>query len=243
MVLQPGYGLLITAAVSACVGLISLTLGVKVVRHKAVGRSRVPAISFANIWFMFAGVYFSVAIRTAAAYFEAYKVDELFFYIDNFFGVMLVPTTMFFVFYFYLKNKKIANFIAAFFFVVAVVWWIFDVRAGAHREFVDFWLSEWKMASQGVENFAKYALYVPCVLAILSLNIMARRAKSRAARYKVFLSSLSITGATLFMMLDLLGTTALMGFIGRVCIMLFCVLGYLSYFPTRRIEAWIRQGD
>ncbi|PJB77847.1 MAG: hypothetical protein CO090_08030 [Acidobacteria bacterium CG_4_9_14_3_um_filter_49_7] len=241
MEMNPGNGLLINALISFLVFFISCVVGVKVIREKARGRARIPAISFAMIWFMFGGVYGSVAARTLAAYFEAYRLDQLLFYVDNFFGVMVAPAIMFFVLYFYIKNKNVVNILILFFFVVCIVWWIFDVRAGARRIEVSYWLSEWQMASEKVANFAKYVLYFPTVVAILSLNFMAGRGKSRATRYKVFLSSISITGATFLMMADLLGTSPFVGFAVRVGIMIFCVFGYLSYFPTQGIENWIRK--
>jgi len=243
MELQPGYGLLINAAVSACVTLISVFLGVKVIRQKAVGRARVPAIGFANIWILFGMIYLCVAGRTTAAYFEMYKLDEILFLVDNFFGVMVAPAIIFFVMYFYLRNKRIATAISMVFLVGCIVWWIFNVRAGAERVAVDFWLSEWKPRGETVVLIAKYVLYLPTVLAILSLNIMAYRVGKRSTMYKVFLSSISITGATFLMMVDLLGTSPFVGFAARVGIMIFCILGFLSYFPTRGIENWIRKGD
>ncbi len=241
MEMNPGNGLLVNAFISFLVFFISYTVGVKVIRQKSKGRARTPAISFAMIWFMFGGVYGSVAIRTLAAYFGAYRIDALFFSVDNFFGVMVAPAIMFFVLYFYIKNKNIVNIIIFLFFIVAIVWWIFDIRAGARRIEVSYWLSEWKMASEAVADFAKYVLYLPTVIAILSLNFMAKRAKKRATRYKIFLSSMSITGATFLMMADLLGTSPFVGFAVRVGIMIFCIFGYLSYFPTKGIESWIRK--
>ncbi len=241
--LQPGNGLLINAAVSAGVTLISLFLGIKVIRQKATGRARVPAISFANIWIMFGLIYLAVAGRTLAAFFEMYKLDEMLFYVDNFFGVMVAPAIIFFVMYFYLRNKRIATVISFLFIIGAIVWWIFNVRAGAERVGVDFWLSEWKPRGEIVVLVAKYVLYLPTVLAILSLNIMAYRVGKRSTRYKVGLSSFSITGATFLMMVDLLGTSPFVGFAARVGIMAFCLLGLLSYFPTRGIEEWIRRGE
>lgn len=243
MTMQPGYGLLINAAVSACVTLISAFLGVKVIRQKAVGRARVPAISFANIWILFGLIYLFVAGRTTAAYFEMYKLDEILFLVDNFFGVLVAPAIIFFVSYFYLRNKRIATAISAIFGIGCVVWWIFNVRAGAERVAVDFWLSEWEPKGEIVVLVAKYVLYLPTVLAILSLNIMAYKGGKRSTRYKVFLSSLSITGATFLMMVDLLGTSPFVGFAARVGIMVFCIMGYLSYFPTRGVEEWIRKGE
>ncbi|MCK5878979.1 MAG: hypothetical protein KAH24_04325 [Holophagae bacterium] len=242
MEMNPGTGLLVNVFISFLVFFISIVLGVKVIRQKAKGKARTPAISFAMIWFMFAGVYGSVAIRTLAAYFKEYRLDEIFFYVDNFFGVMVAPAIMFFVLYFYIKNKNVVNIIIFLFFIECIVWWIFDVRAGARRIEVTYWLSEWKMASEHVASFAKYALYMPTVIAILSLNFMAQRGKSRATRYKVFLSSISITGATFLMMADLLGTSPFVGFAVRVGIMIFCIFGYLSYFPTRGIDGWIQKG-
>ncbi len=241
MVMNPGNGLLVNAFISFLVFFISMVVGVKVIRQKAKGRARTPAISFGMIWFMFGGVYGAVAIRTLAAYFRAYQLDRLFFTVDNFFGVMVAPAIMFFVLYFYIKNKNVVNIIIWLFFIVCMVWWIFDVRAGAKRIEVSYWLSEWEMASEKVANFAKYVLYFPTAVAILSLNFMAQRAKSRATRYKVFMSSISITGATFLMMADLLGTSPFVGFAVRVGIMAFCIFGYLSYFPTKGIESWIRK--
>ncbi len=241
MVMNPGNGLLVNAFISFLVFFISMVVGVKVIRQKAKGRARTPAISFGMIWFMFGGVYGAVAIRTLAAYFRAYQLDRLFFTVDNFFGVMVAPAIMFFVLYFYIKNKNVVNIIILLFFIVCMVWWVFDVRAGAKRIEVSYWLSEWEMASEKVANFAKYVLYFPTAVAILSLNFMAQRAKSRATRYKVFMSSISITGATFLMMADLLGTSPFVGFAVRVGIMAFCIFGYLSYFPTKGIESWIRK--
>ncbi len=241
MVMNPGNGLLVNAFISFLVFFISMVVGVKVIRQKAKGRARTPAISFGMIWFMFGGVYGAVAIRTLAAYFRAYQLDRLFFTVDNFFGVMVAPAIMFFVLYFYIKNKNVVNIIILLFFIVCMVWWVFDVRAGAKRIEVSYWLSEWEMASEKVANFAKYVLYLPTAIAILSLNFMAQRAKSRATRYKVFMSSISITGATFLMMADLLGTSPFVGFAVRVGIMAFCIFGYLSYFPTKGIESWIRK--
>lgn len=243
MVLQPGYGLLINAAVSASVTFISVFLGIKVIREKAVGRARTPAISFANIWILFGLIYLFVAGRTTAAYFEMYKVDEVMFLIDNFFGVLVAPAILFFVLYFYLRNKRICTFVSFLFLIGCIVWWVFNVRAGAERVAVDFWLSEWKPKGEMVVLVAKYVLYLPTVLAILSLNIMAARVGKRSTKYKVFLSSFSITGATFLMMVDLLGTSPFVGFAARVGIMLFCILGFLSYFPTSGIQRWIQRGD
>lgn len=241
MEMQPGYGLLINAFISFSVALISIIVGTRVVREKAKGKARTPALSFAMIWWMFAGVYGAVGIRTVAAYFEAYKIDELFFYVDNFFGVMLVPAIIFFVLFFYLRNKRIANVVALALFVVCIIWWILDVKAGATRIGVDFWLSEWTPSSEKIVNFAKFVLYMPTTIAILSLNFMAKRAKNRATKYKVFMSSFSITGATFLMMADLLGTSPFVGFAVRIGIAIFCILGYLSYFPSRGIEAWLER--
>ncbi|NOZ13507.1 MAG: hypothetical protein GXO69_07640 [Acidobacteria bacterium] len=241
MTLNPGNGLLVNAFISFLVFFISFVVGVKVIRQKAKGKARTPAISFAMIWFMFGGVYGAVAIRTLAAYFRAYQIDRLFFSVDNFFGAMVAPAIMFFVLYFYIKNKNVVNIIIFIFFVVCIVWWIFDVRAGAKRIEVSYWLSEWEMASEKVANFAKYVMYLPTAIAILSLNFMANRVKSRATRYKIFLSSISITGATFLMMADLLGTSPFVGFAVRVGIMIFCVFGYLSYFPSKGIERWIQK--
>ncbi len=241
MEMNPGPGLLVNALISFLVFLISFIVGIKVIKQKAKGRARTPAISFAMIWFMFGGVYGAVAIRTLAAYFRAYQLDRLFFSVDNFFGVMVAPAILYFVLYFYIKNKNLVNVLILLFFIVCMIWWIFDVRAGARRIEVSYWLSEWQMASEKVANFAKYVLYLPTAIAILSLNFMANRAKSRATRYKVFLSSISITGATFLMMADLLGTSPFVGFAVRVGIMIFCIFGYLSYFPTKGIESWIRK--
>ena len=240
---EPYYGLLINAAISFLVFVSSWYLGIKVIKRKAIGKAKIPAMAFAVVWLDIGLIYLSVAIRTLFAYFGMEQLDKMFFYADNFFGAMLGPSIIFFTFYLMFKNKKVADMIAILWVIIGFVWWIFDVKIGAVREgAVTYWLSEWKPGDERLMIAFGLLFFLPGLIALIALMLTSRNAPRRTTKYKINMTALSlIVGATL-MLIDLGGTSPIMGIVVRVLIALVTVLGHLAYFPTEKIEKWLERG-
>ncbi len=239
---EPYYGLLINAAISFLVFLSSWYLGIKVIKKKAVGKAKVPALAFSVVWLDIGLIYLSVSIRTIFAYLGMEELDKMFFYADNFFGAMLAPTIIFFTFYLLFKNKKVADFIAVLWVIIGFAWWIFDVKIGAVRVGVNYWLSEWKPGKEILMITFGILFYIPGLLALLALILNSRKAPKRTTKYKINMTALSLILAATLMLIDLGGTSPFIGFIVRVLIAFMTVLGHLAYFPTKKIEEWLERG-
>ncbi len=239
---EPYYGLLINAAISFIVFISSWYLGIKVIKRKAVGKAKIPAMAFSVVWLDIGLIYLAVGIRTLFAYFGMEKWDKIFFYADNFFGAMLAPTIIFFTFYLLFKNKKIADIIAIIWVIIAFIWWIFNVKIGAVRVGVNYWLSEWKPGDEMLMVAFGVLFFIPGLLALLALLLSSRKAPKRTTKYKINMTAISlILGATL-MLIDLGGTSPVMGIVIRVLIAVMTIFGHLAYFPSRKIEEWLERG-
>ncbi|BBB32294.1 conserved hypothetical protein [Thermotomaculum hydrothermale] len=236
-------GLLVNAAVSFIVFISSWFLAIKVIKKKAYGKARIPALAFSVVWLDIGLIYLSVAIRTIAAYFGLEQMDKMFFYADNFFGAMLAGTIIFFTTYFLFKNKKVADSLAIIWVIAGFIWFYFDVKIGAQRVGVSYWLSEWKPGSEMLMIAFGAMFYVPGLIALILLLLTSKKASSRTSKYKIVMTALSLfIGATL-MMIDLAGTkNPIAGLFVRVLIAFVTILGHLAYFPTKKIEEWLERG-
>ncbi len=239
---EPYYGLLVNAAISLIVFISSWYLGIKVIKKKAVGKARVPAMAFAVVWLDIGLIYLAVCIRTIFAFFGKEQLDKMFFYADNFFGSMLAATIIFFTFYLLFKNKKVADIIAIIWTIVGFVWWIFDVKIGVKRVGVSYWLSEWKPGNELLTITFGVLFYVPGLLALFALMIASRKAPKRTTRYKIAMTGFSLILAATLMLIDLAGTSPFIGFMVRILIAFITILGHLAYFPTKSIQEWLERG-
>lgn len=239
---EPYYGLLVNAAISLIVFISSWYLGIKVIKTKAVGKAKVPAMAFAVVWLDIGLIYLAVCIRTIFAFFGKEQLDKMFFYADNFFGAMLAPTIIFFTFYLLFKNKKVSDIIAIIWTIVGFGWWVFDVKIGAQRVGVSYWLSEWKPGSELLTLVFGAVFYIPGLIALFALIISSRRSPKRTTRYKITMTGLSLVLAATLMLIDLAGTSPFIGFVVRILIALMTILGHLAYFPTKGIQEWLERG-
>ncbi len=239
---EPYYGLLLNAAISFLVFLSSWYLGIRVIKTKAVGRSKVPAMAFSVVWLDIGLIYFCVGIRTLFGYFGMEQLDKMFFYADNFFGAMLAGTIIYFTLYLLFKNKKVADVIAIIWVIIGFVWWIFDVKIGAVRVGLSYWLSEWKPGNEILITIFGGVFYVPGLLALFVLLISSKKAPKRTIRYKITMTALSLILAATLMLIDLAGTSPFIGFAVRVLIALMTIFGHLAYFPTKSVKEWLEKG-
>ncbi len=239
---EPYYGLLVNAAISFFVFLSSWYLGVKVIKQKATGKAKVPAMAFSVVWLDIGLIYFSVGVRTMFAFFGMDNFDKLFFYVDNFFGAMLAATIIFFTTYFLFRNKKVADTLAILWVIAGFIWWIFDVKTGAKRIGVSYWLSEWEIGSEFLMTLFGAIFYIPGLISLFALLFTARKAPKRTTKYKITMTALSLILAVTLMIIDLKGTSPFLGFAVRVLIALVTILGHLAYFPTKGIKHWLERG-
>ncbi len=239
----PYYGLLINAAISLLVFISSWYLAIKVIKKKAVGKAKTPAMAFAVVWLDIGLIYLSVAIRTLFAYFGMYKLDKMFFYADNFFGALIGPSLIFFTFYLMFRKKKVADIIAIIWVLIGFVWWIFDVKIGAVRpEPVSYWLSEWKPGDERLMIAFAILFFMPGIGSLFALMLTSRNAPRRTTKYKINMTAFSLILACTLMLIDLGGTSPFVGFVVRVILAFVTIFGHLAYFPTKKIEEWLDRG-
>ncbi len=237
---QAYTGLLVNSAISFLVFIFSFYLAIKVIRKKAVGKAKIPAIAFSVVWLDVGLIYLCVGIRTLFAYFGMEQFDKMFFYADNFFGAMLAPTAIFFSSYFLFKNKKIADTLAVIWAIAGFVWWYFDITIGATKVGVSYWLSEWKPGSEMLMTTFGVIFWIPGVLFLILLLFTARKAPTKTTKFKIVMTALSLIIAATLMLIDLNGTeNPVWGLVVRFLIVLVTIMGHLAYFPTKGIERWL----
>ncbi len=228
------YGLLINVGVSLAIAVVSMLLGIIVARRQKGERVRAAGFAFTFYWISLALLYFFVALRTTAGYLGWQELDYIFFFVDNVFGGLLVAPPVFLLVYFLTSKRNLALGVSSIFIAVWLVWNIINISAGAANYTVEFWYTEWEPSSEIARLIAIFGLYVPGALAMLGMNLALLRARSKMARYRIPMTSLSFLIALSAIIVDYLrpGPPWL-----RLVILAAAIIGFFAYVPPRFLQS------
>lgn len=235
------YGLLFNSGVSLLIAVGAAILCISVFVRKRDARIRPMSVPFSGFWLCITMVYLLAALRILAAFFGNSALDRIFYQIDNAFGGAMVIPTMFLALYMLTHNKVAGGIGAVVMTVVWTIWLILMYTNGVTGPTISQWHTDWDQVSNAAKQLAIFGLYLPTVLAMLSMFFGLVRVGSGMARYRLIMTAVSMILTATLIIIEFLTTNPLVGIWIRLGILVAVLVGVFGYFPPKGLRARLKE--